>query len=433
MVTASATLTTQDLDVEAYVCNTTSEIYTAVNDIITKKVPFLPRSKECLILLKPNLNSHMNALTGNTTDLRVIVGTIKSLKNKGYTNIVIGDGTSSGFYNTSTNVMKRLKIDRIAEFFSINTIDLNNGPSVEVDFGGGFIAKVAKICFDADYFINLPKLKMHFEAEMSASLKNLVGCLVGLDKQKVHDDLPTNILRLNQKIKPDLHIVDAGIVMEGLGPSAGTPRYVGAIVTGTNPYYVDSACAEIIGLKNLDVPTLRLSLTNQIITRERVEVVRGSIPKEIKSDLIRPKANLIVKLIYQRQLRKIFTAFRLFKPLDSLFLSKRFSALLTFIKVRQDDFGQIDDDIVEVTSDKKKWNSACKISEDFCPMGLTLPDQIGDHSAGCIDCLYCLFVCPTDAISVTGELGFVKKEIAQYGETIKSMRREFLRRSGKKY
>ncbi len=44
----------------------------------------LPVSKTAKIFLKLNLNSNMNALTGNTTDLRVIAAVIEFLKGNGY-------------------------------------------------------------------------------------------------------------------------------------------------------------------------------------------------------------------------------------------------------------------------------------------------------------------------------------------------------------
>jgi uncharacterized protein (DUF362 family) len=39
--------------------------------------------KKAPILLKPNLNSNMNALTGNTTDLRLVAAVIEFLKDAG--------------------------------------------------------------------------------------------------------------------------------------------------------------------------------------------------------------------------------------------------------------------------------------------------------------------------------------------------------------
>ena len=66
--------------------------------LLEENATLLPKSAQASVLLKPNFNSNMNALTGNTTDLRIINALIQFLKEKGYRNITIGEGTNSGFY-----------------------------------------------------------------------------------------------------------------------------------------------------------------------------------------------------------------------------------------------------------------------------------------------------------------------------------------------
>lgn len=78
-------------------CKGTREIRGGLNSELERYSDLFPSSKEAKILLKPNLNSYMNALTGNTTDLRILAALIEYLKDKGYHNIIIGEGTSSGF------------------------------------------------------------------------------------------------------------------------------------------------------------------------------------------------------------------------------------------------------------------------------------------------------------------------------------------------
>ena len=62
--------------------------------------------------------------------------------------------------------------------------------------------------------------------------------------------------------------------------------------------------------------------------------------------------------------------------------------------------------------------SLCKINctkcSDYCPMGLTLPEQIKNHDSRCIKCLYCFLVCPTHAIGFKGQLGFMADQLKQY-------------------
>ncbi len=46
-------------------------------------------------------------------------------KNKGYNNIVIGEGTNSGCYRNNISVIARLKVDELAKYYGIKVIDFN--------------------------------------------------------------------------------------------------------------------------------------------------------------------------------------------------------------------------------------------------------------------------------------------------------------------
>ena len=47
----------------------------------------------------------MNALTGNSSDLRMLSVLIQFLKKKVFPNMVIGEGTNSGFYRNKIGVI----------------------------------------------------------------------------------------------------------------------------------------------------------------------------------------------------------------------------------------------------------------------------------------------------------------------------------------
>jgi uncharacterized protein (DUF362 family) len=190
----------------------------------------LPPDRGARVLLKPNLNSYMNALTGNTTDLRLLAAVLEFLREAGYHDLTIGEGTNSGFYRSGISVIERLRIDRLARYFGAAIKDLNYAEPFAVAFEDGVTAAVARDCVEADQLINLPKLKTHFEAGMSVCLKNLMGCLIGQEnKKKTHRSLAANILNINRAVKPHLHLIDAMVAMEGLGPTRGTPIHTGLL------------------------------------------------------------------------------------------------------------------------------------------------------------------------------------------------------------
>jgi len=398
-------------DVTIEQCITASYVHRMINSVLEQSR--LPSSKDALILVKPNLNSDMNALTGNTTDLRIIAGLLNALSNRGYTNIVIADGTSSGFYRNKIDVASRLRIDRVAKRYGAKLVDLNRSVWRQVDFGDDFSAKVAEICLERDYMINLPKLKMHFEMGVSACLKNLIGCLVGLEKQKAHDHLARNILKLNEVIKPDLNIVDGLIVMEGNGPSAGDPAYLGMVVAGSSSYAVDAVCAILLGWDPHEIPYLKLAEELGYLERDYLKSL--VLPCSVPGSYRKPKNSLLVSFTYHPRVRRHITRFRLSPLGGKIFSGKIVSDVLLNLGLRQDIFISEDGNVKRVHLNKQACNR-CLVCFEYCPMGLDLPDELGTGSERCILCLYCYLVCPSEAIRFDGEEGFLRRQMERYGK-----------------
>lgn len=128
---------------------------------------------------------------------------------------------------------------------------------------------------DVDVLINVSKLKTHAMMGMSCAVKNMFGCIPGTTKPEYHMRFPEErafanvMVDLNEYFKPVLYVVDAIDGMEGNGPTAGEKRHIGAILASKRPYYLDMACAAVIGMGLNDVQTL-------IVANER-----GLGPKDI--------------------------------------------------------------------------------------------------------------------------------------------------------
>ena len=90
----------------------------------------------------------------------------------------------------------------------------------EVSFTGGKVmknAKVHELLLQSDVFINVPVLKNHGGANMTITMKNLMG--VVWDRKFWHaNDLNQCIADFPMYRKPDLNIVDAYRVMKRNGP-----------------------------------------------------------------------------------------------------------------------------------------------------------------------------------------------------------------------
>ncbi|MBI3378243.1 MAG: DUF362 domain-containing protein [Nitrospirae bacterium] len=378
----------------------------------------LPASKTSKILLKPNLNANMNALTGNTTDLRLLAAVIEYLKVNGYKNIAIGEGTNSGYYRNNISVISRLKIDELAKYYGVKAIDFNFAEPVYIAFENGVKAGIAKDCAEADFIINMPKLKTHFEVGMSVCLKNLMGCLVGQEnKKKTHQSLARNILNINEHLKPNFHIVDGLIAMEGLGPTRGKPKKMGIIILGANPYLIDLLCAKIANFDYRLITTLKLAEDKGLITKDYHEFIQSQDINDLIKEFEKPKANFFASFIHSPKRQKYFLAVRNTKFFTYLAATELFGKLLFLSGLRQDNFIKEEMSFEGFSFDKGRCTKGCTKCKDYCPVGLELPEGLAEHrNNGCIGCLYCFLVCPTKAIEFGGKLGFLTEQIRQYDD-----------------
>ena len=406
------------LKLSIYSCHSTSEIREAISSVLLEYEDLLPKSKNGLILIKPNFNSTMNALTGNTTDLRILVAVIEALISRDFQNIVIGEGTSSGFFRNRINVFERLRIDNIAQKYGIELLDLNYAEYEEIELEQQK-AKIAKITQEAKFFVNIPKIKTHFEVGMSVCLKNLIGCLVGLDeKQKVHCNLHKNILRLSKYVKPHLHVVDGLIAMQGNGPSRGTPLRTDIILAGQNPFLLDLACAKYAGIDYKIIPTLNLAEKLGFLSQEDFSLVDklDITPQKLEF----PKVNRVTQFVNDQRWQKYFIAIRLSSAFRWIFDTAFIGKLLNLTGLRQDVFCKENLEIEYFGRERDECIMCGKCAE-FCPMNLNLPEEIGNLEKGCIECLYCFLVCPTKEIKFRGKLGFLAEQISQYDRITRAL------------
>lgn len=408
------------LDLTLCRCRTLTEIHTGIAEVFEHHRHLLPEDRDSLVLLKPNLNSNMNALTGNTTDLRIISAVIQCLKDRGYTRILIGEGTNSGFYRNNIGVISRLGVDRLAAYYGVGIRDLNYSQSREIEFDRGVRASVAEEVLDAALLINLPKLKTHFENGMTVCLKNLMGCLVGQEnKKKVHQNLPENILRINRAVQPHLHIVDALVAMEGLGPTKGTPVRLDTILAGTDPLLLDLACARLAQMDHRKVRTLALAEQQGLLTQDHLNAVDRLDLSTISKPFLPPKAGPLATFIHDPRRQGFFLKIRNTRFFSYLASTHWFGMLLFKTDLRQDIFLQEEMDCAGLGLNHEKC-TGCGICRELCPIGLDLPGEIGRHGR-CIHCMYCYCACPSQAIDFSGTPGFFREQLNQYDRIIRKL------------
>jgi uncharacterized protein (DUF362 family)/ferredoxin len=406
---------------------------------LERHAALLPVDPQAPVVIKPNLNANMNALTGNTSDLRLISALLAWLKDQGRQNIAVGEGTNSGFYRNRISVITRLKIDELCRYYGVTVLDLNYSRPHLIEFAGGVKAQVAWEVVEAaqrGLLINLPKLKTHFEVTMSVCLKNLMGTLVGQEnKKKTHLSLAANILMLNRAVRPQLHIVDALVAMEGLGPTRGTPLRLDTLLVGEDPYLIDLACAALAGFDHREIPTLKLAEEQGLITAEHHRAVAALALPSPGRPFAPPKAGALASFIHSPKRQKYFLAVRQTALFTYLASTGWFGGLLFKTGLRQDVFDQKEMNCSWLGIDPKACDG-CGICADFCPLGRDLPTALerqapGEKGEDCLHCLYCHAVCPRRAILFAGDKGFYAEQERQYDELIRGLAQAPARPTGK--
>jgi uncharacterized protein (DUF362 family) len=384
------------------------EIVGDIEEIFKANERILPKGKDADILIKPNFNNDLNALTGNSTDLRIIVGVLKALKKRSYKNITIADGPNCGVNHIGIDVFSRLTIDCIAKKYGVGLKNLNKEGYKKVNLTTS-TARIAKRALDSDFIINLPKIKTHMEAKMTVSCKNLMGCFLGTEKRRMHDNLAGNIVRLNEIIKTDLIIVDGLVCMEGDGPGDGIPKKLGILLSGHNTYLMDLLCSKLMGLNHNKIPFLKIASKKGHINNEDIENLK-KFQKIAK--FLPAKKSIFGRLL----LNNFFIEIRFLKPFQKIFDSGFVPWFLYKLKVRQDIYIHEERNIKkfyenpDLKSKEKEKVKTCL--ELYCPLENDSLDE-----KNCIKCMYCYQILPK-SIKYDGDLGAFKMQLDRFGKYV---------------
>ena len=236
------------------------------------------------IVIKANLVSAMKPEKAATTHPALLAALTRLLIARG-ASVIIGD-SPGGLYNAAflNRVYAATGMHEAEEAGAVLNHDFSQNTA---DFPEAHIAKhftYTAYLDGADAIISFCKLKSHGMMSLSAATKNLFGVIPGTMKPEYHFRYPEPldfagmIVDLNSYFKPRLFLVDAVQTMEGNGPTAGTPRYMGALLAGTDCHRVDLVCAKLIGLDPMAVPTLRAAANFGLCPESADEVeVSGSV------------------------------------------------------------------------------------------------------------------------------------------------------------
>ena len=393
---------------------TADEIRREIESLLNHFSERLPENLDAQIVLKPNLNNDLVALSGNCTDLRVLASLVEGLQQRGYRNLTIADGSNVGVDRRGIDTFKRLRVDALAERHGVRTVNLNLEDGRTHALHGGANPRIAAIIEDADFLICVPTIKTHVEAGMSCAMKNWVGIVVGQDKRQMHYALNQNIQAINEVVKPDLIVVDGIVGMEGNGPGDGEPVRLGFLVGATHAPLCDLSVAQMVGLERQRIPYLMEAIRVGVLSEADIEAVTESFSL-VKKMVPAPDRPTLAKVSEDPRLAWLKRAVR---PLTDKPVIAEAAYRLGVI---QDVYNLEDDEIQGITRSQKEC-APCTACEDVCPTGLVV-DEIGvkTEMPDCIGCLYCWWVCPDDVLQLHGSAGAMHRQVDRYKQVIENL------------
>ncbi len=245
----------------------------------------IPSVRGKKVLVKPNLVD----LVGDqpsTTAPQVVAAVCDVLQEQGAAHITVGDGPA--FRRDAVSVAQQVGLLRALTSRDIPFVDLNYDNPVPVKVRDGWFQDrqylwLPRSAVEADLIVSAPKLKTHHWADISVSLKNLLGLLPGArygwPKNSIHiHGIPPTILGLYRLLPPVVAVVDGIVGMQGDGPLFGTPVSHGLLAAGSDLLAVDSICAQLMGYDPAKISYLAMGAFAGLGQMERILVT--GVPME---------------------------------------------------------------------------------------------------------------------------------------------------------
>jgi uncharacterized protein (DUF362 family)/Pyruvate/2-oxoacid:ferredoxin oxidoreductase delta subunit len=211
------------------------------------------------VLIKPNLlKAHCpeDAVTTHPEVVRAVIRLVQEAGGKA----MVGD--SPGFGDLK-KVAEKAGIMDVVEEEGAELVSLEE--TISVKNQGRFQRfEIARVAYEADAIINLPKLKTHGMTMLTGAVKNLFGCVPGKRKVQWHFNTGVNhdlfmrmLVEVYGLLKPQLSIMDGIVGMEGNGPGSGDPRAIGVVIAGIDGVAVDVVASQVVGIAPERLPIIQ--------------------------------------------------------------------------------------------------------------------------------------------------------------------------------
>jgi uncharacterized protein (DUF362 family) len=220
------------------------------------------------IFIKPNIVFWTKATNfpkyGVITTSRVVEDMVMLLKERGFDDISIGEGTvlrDPKDMATQLHAFEALGYEKLNQRYGVKPINIWQRPFEKVDLGDGVEVKFNSDILNSDFVVDLPVMKTHSMTMVSLGIKNLKGMIDIPSRKKCHNTHPTKDLhfwvsRLADKMPPIFTLID-GIYTAERGPNIdGRMHRSDLLVASADILSADLVGARLLGQEPAAVPHL---------------------------------------------------------------------------------------------------------------------------------------------------------------------------------
>ena len=215
------------------------------------------------VLLKPNFVINSPSDPSAWTHPSIILQTARLVREAGAKEIYIGDSPGIGNVFRIANKMG-ITADKLEEL-GAQLVDFRAKSIISDNLENGRFEtlSLSTQALEFDTLINLCKAKTHTQMVLTGAVKNLFGCVPGRRKALMHCLAKNSrylfarmLIDVHRHLNATLHLMDGIIVMDGQGPTQGTPRPWGWLLASRDPVALDTVMAKSLGYEIDEVPVL---------------------------------------------------------------------------------------------------------------------------------------------------------------------------------
>lgn len=203
--------------------------------------------KDQLVVIKPNWVNSRPDNTGATTNMKIIESVIEFFQKKG---LIVKIAEGSGYEFDTKKTFRVLEVDYLSKKYGVEIINTRDCKTKKTNLHGEILKNtlLPENIINADWIINIPKIKTHVITGVTFCMKNLFGLLPDVERRRAH------VFGLDQAIvdlasyfdKKTINILDGLIAMSGEGPVFGDTFNLDLLICGQNIADIDKYTCNLL-------------------------------------------------------------------------------------------------------------------------------------------------------------------------------------------